>query len=85
MADIVQSAMLGWFREEMARASAIEALLGFGIFGKMAGENFHGDGAVKASVFGAIDLAHAASADLRLNLVRAKLGAGSQAHGCGQL
>jgi hypothetical protein len=35
-------------------------------------ENFDGDGAIEASVAGAIDLSHAAGADRGLNLVRSE-------------
>jgi hypothetical protein len=51
---------------------AVEALLEFGIGGEMSGENLDGDDAIEARVFRAVNLAHAAGAEWRLNFVGPK-------------
>jgi len=55
-----------------------EALQAVRIGGETRGENLDGDIAIQAGVAGAVDFAHAASADGGLNVVRAELTSGRQ-------
>ncbi|MGC9987794.1 MAG: hypothetical protein ABSC07_04325 [Terriglobales bacterium] len=49
---------------------AVETLLSVGIVRKMTGQDLNGDGAIEASVLGAVYLAHTAGADRRLHFIR---------------
>src|SRR5450755_2092449 len=64
---------------------ALHALFEFGRRGKMGSKNFDRYRSIEADIAGAIHLAHAARSQRRLDLVRAKLGAGSQCHQCAEL
>jgi len=59
---------------------AVEALFGFGALRKVVGQDFYGDGAIEASVEGAIDLAHTAGTERRLDFVRTEFGARGEGH-----
>jgi hypothetical protein len=51
-----------------------------GIVRNRRGQDFDGDRAVKPRIAGAVDLAHAAGTDRRLNFIRSKPGARGQRH-----
>ena len=62
MANIVERANVGMVQGGDGSRFSVESLLGFGVLGQMVGKDFYSDGAVEASVEGAIDLSHAACA-----------------------
>ena len=57
--------------------------MGFEFFGEMFGENFDGDGAVKAGIASGVDFAHAACTEAGLDFVGAELAAGGERHWVG--
>ena len=59
----------------------LEPLADLGARGEVRGQDFDGNRAAEARVAGAVDLAHAAGADLADDLVRAEAGAGGERHG----
>ena len=80
MADIMQSANVGMVQRRYGAGFVVETLPGLGIAGQMTREDFDRDGAVQASVLGAIHLAHAAGADGRKDFVRAEFCAHGKRH-----
>jgi hypothetical protein len=66
--------MCGWLSDEMVFAS-LEARAPLGIRCEFRRQDFHRDAAIEAYVARAIDLAHAAGAEWRDDLVRTQLGA----------
>jgi len=62
-----------------------ETLLEFGIGREMSGENLDGNRPIKARVLRAVDLAHTARPERRLNFVGAKFCARGQSHPWAQL
>ena len=77
--------MLGWFKDEIVRASRIEALLGLRVLRKMGGKNLDGYRAIEPRVPRAIHLAHAARPERRLNLVWTESRTRVKPHACAQL
>ena len=80
VADVVERANVGMVQRRNGSSLAVKALPGFRILRKMRRKNLDGDGAVEASVERAIDLAHAARAQRRLNFVRTEFRARGQGH-----
>ena len=72
--------MLGWLREEIARASRSKRSLAPGFSRQVFGQNLDGDGTVEAGVAGTIHLSHAARAQRRLNFVRPEHGSRGECH-----
>ena len=62
--------MLGWFSADAARASCSKRCSRSGSLANARGQHLDGDLAAEARVAGAVDLAHAACAERRHNLVR---------------
>ena len=65
----------------MARASRSKRSRRCGLAAKEAVEDLDRDGPIEARIAGAIDLAHASSADERDDFIRAEAHAGCQGHG----
>ena len=80
LADVVEMADVGVIQRRDGTSFSLEAGVSFGFFGKMFGEDFDGDGAVKASVARGVDFAHAPCAEAGLNFVWAEFAAGSEGH-----
>ena len=83
LADIMQGADVGMVEAGNGAGFAHETFAIFGFPGKMIGEDFDGDGAVKAGVAGAVDFAHAAGAEGGGDLVGTEFGSGGQRHRLG--
>ena len=79
-ADVVEMADVGMIERGDGAGLALHALLEFGRVGEMCSENFNGYDAIEPSVAGAVDLAHAARSERRLNFIWSKFRAGSQRH-----
>ena len=62
-----------------------EALQPLRIAGERRGENLDGDIAIQPGIAGAVNLAHAARAQRRLNFIRAEFHARRQGHVWGEL
>ena len=77
----MQCADVGVVQGRNRASLALEAAARVGVAGKMGGQDFDGDGSVKARVAGTVHLAHATCAERRLNFVGAKSGARGQSHG----
>ena len=84
-ADVVKRADIGMLKRGNGFGLALHALFQFRVRGKMRRQNLDGDGAVEACVLGAIDFAHAASAERRKDFVRTELRARGKRHGLAQL
>src|ERR1700676_871228 len=80
-ADVVEGANVGMVQRRDSAGFTVEALLCFGIVGQMCRENFYGDSAIESCIAGAIDLAHAACAKLRLDFIWTMFCAGGEGHG----
>ena len=72
-ADVVKRADIRMLQRGNGFGLALHALLQFRVSGEMRRQNLDGDGAVEASVLGAIDLAHAACAERREDFVGTEL------------
>src|SRR5215470_17459085 len=83
--NIVKSADVGMIQRRNCAGFALEALPGLGILREMRGENLDRNRAVQPRVARAIDLAHAACAQRRLDFIRPELGARGKPHLCAQL
>jgi hypothetical protein len=70
--DVVDGADMRMIQRGNGPSLALEPLLQFGMAGDMSGERLDGDGSIEARVSGFVDLAHAARAERRLDLVRAE-------------
>src|ERR1700761_3075352 len=73
MAHVIELANVGMTQSGDGARFAVEALARGVIGAEMFGEDFYGDNAIEARIERAIDFAHAAHAELRLNLVWAEL------------
>ena len=81
VADVVKGADMRVVQAGDGAGFALEALAKFRVGGQVGRQNLDGDGAVEARVFRAIDLAHAAGADERQDLVGAETSARGEGHG----
>ena len=72
--------MLGWLIAATARASRSNRASASGSLASAAGKHLDGDVAAEPRVVGAVDLAHAAGADGRDDLVRAEARANERVH-----
>ena len=70
------AAMFGWFSEARVLRFALEPREPIGVGGERLGQDLDRDVAIQLRVARAIDLAHAAGAEGRQDLVRAEAGAG---------
>ena len=70
LADVVNRADVRMAERGDCPRFPLEALQGLGVGGQRLREDLQGDGPVKSCIVGTIDLAHAAAADRRADLVR---------------
>src|SRR5580704_8381903 len=80
MADIMQGANAGMVQRWDGPRFTVKALFGFEVLRKMPWQDFDRNRAIKTSVLGPIYLTHAASAEGRLNFVRAESCARCEGH-----
>ena len=85
VADVMQRADVGVIQRRNSAGFALEALPGIKIGGKMRRQDLDRDGAIQARVPGAIHLAHAASAQRRLNFIGPEFRPGGKCHQCAPL
>ena len=76
LADVMERADVRMVQARDRLGFPLEPLAEIGIVGHMRQEHLDGDGAVQAGVGGLVDLAHAPSAEGRLDFVGAERGAG---------
>ena len=73
--------MLGWLRVGDRAGLAVEPVKAVGVVGGRVGQELQGDLPAQARVAGAVDLAHAALAEGRNDLVGSELFSGGEGHG----
>src|SRR5579872_4878285 len=81
LADVVDRKNVGMIQRGCCAGFLRKALETFGVGGVRRGENLDGDIAVQARVAGAVDFAHAAGTERRLDFVGAEFGASGERHG----
>src|SRR5271169_2642070 len=74
-ADVVKRADIGMLQRGNGFGLALHALFQFGVRGEMRRQNLDGNDAVEPGVLGAIDFAHAAYAEERLDFIGAEFSA----------
>ena len=80
VADVEDRENVGMIQRRSRSSFLRKSLQAIVIAGERSGKDLDGNGAVEAGVVGAIDLAHSACADRRLNFVRAKMTSSGEGH-----